>query len=147
MPLNASANSMLDHQIEVGQTHAIMKTHPPPEPPLCGDFQAEIGITATAALDCKKKELVGDFKAVGRELEPKGSPIAVRTHDFIDKQLGKAIPYGVYDIAGDAGFVNVGIDRTPPSSRSPRSGPGGSNSARALPRRRDADDHGRLRRL
>jgi len=62
------------------------------------------------SVDTKKKELVGDFKNGGRELRPKGSPIAVRTHDFIDKQLGKAIPYGVYDIAGDSGFVNVGID-------------------------------------
>jgi hypothetical protein len=62
------------------------------------------------SVDTKKKELVGDFKAVGRELRPKGSPIPVRTHDFLDKQLGKAIPYGVYDIGEDTGFVNVGID-------------------------------------
>jgi hypothetical protein len=62
------------------------------------------------SVDTKKKELVGDFKNAGRELRPKGSPIAVRTHDFIDKQLGKAIPYGVYDLAEDTGFVNVGID-------------------------------------
>jgi transposase len=62
------------------------------------------------SIDTKKKELVGDFKNGGRELRPKGSPIAVRSHDFIDKQLGKAIPYGVYDIADDSGFVNVGID-------------------------------------
>ena len=62
------------------------------------------------SVDTKKKELVGDFKNGGRELRPKGSPIPVRTHDFIDRQLGKAIPYGVYDIAEDTGFVNVGID-------------------------------------
>ncbi len=62
------------------------------------------------SVDPKRKELVGDFKAVGRELRPKGSPTPVRTHDFVDKQLGKAIPYGVYDIAKDSGFVNVGID-------------------------------------
>jgi transposase len=62
------------------------------------------------SIDTKKKELVGDFKNGGRELRPKGSPIPVRTHDFLDKQLGKAIPYGVYDIAEDSGFVNVGID-------------------------------------
>ena len=62
------------------------------------------------SVDTKKKELVGDFKNGGRELRPKGSPIEVRTYDFIDKQLGKAIPYGVYDIADDTGFVNVGID-------------------------------------
>jgi len=62
------------------------------------------------SIDTKKKELVGDFKNGGRELRPKGSPIAVRSHDFIDPELGKAIPYGVYDIADDSGFVNVGID-------------------------------------
>jgi transposase len=62
------------------------------------------------SVDTKKKELVGDFKNGGRELRPQGSPIAVRTHDFIDKQLGKAIPYGVYDIGKDTGFVNIGID-------------------------------------
>ena len=62
------------------------------------------------SVDTKKKELIGDFKNAGRELRPKGSPIAVRTHDFLDQQLGKAIPYGVYDIAEDTGFVNVGID-------------------------------------
>ncbi len=62
------------------------------------------------SIDTKKKELVGDFKAVGRELCPKGAPIRVRTHDFKDPVLGKAIPYGVYDLATDTGWVNVGID-------------------------------------
>ncbi len=62
------------------------------------------------SIDTKKKELVGDFKAVGRELCPKGAPIRVRTHDFKDPVLGKAIPYGIYDLADDTGWVNVGID-------------------------------------
>jgi hypothetical protein len=62
------------------------------------------------SVDTKKKELVGDFKAVGRELRPKASPIPVRVHDFKDPALGKAIPYGVYDLADDEGFVSVGID-------------------------------------
>jgi transposase len=62
------------------------------------------------SVDTKKKELVGDFKAGGRELRPKGSPIPVRVHDFRDAELGKAIPYGVYDLADDTGWVNVGID-------------------------------------
>ena len=61
-------------------------------------------------VDTKKKELVGDFKAVGRELRPKGSPIPVRVHDFKDPLLGKAVPYGIYDLAEDVGWVNVGID-------------------------------------
>jgi hypothetical protein len=62
------------------------------------------------SVDTKKKELVGDFKNAGREWRPKGQPERVRVHDFKDKQLGKAIPYGVYDIGTDQGWVNVGID-------------------------------------
>lgn len=62
------------------------------------------------SVDTKKKELVGDFKNAGREWHLKGEPERVRVHDFKDKQLGKAIPYGVYDIATDQGWVNVGID-------------------------------------
>ena len=62
------------------------------------------------SVDTKKKELVGDFANGGKEYRPQGSPVPVRTHDFIDKDLGKAIPYGVYDVAADAGWVNVGTD-------------------------------------
>ena len=62
------------------------------------------------SVDTKKKELVGDFKNAGREWRPKGEPELVRTHDFKDKQLGKAIPYGVSDIAANQGWVNVGVD-------------------------------------
>ena len=63
------------------------------------------------SVDTKKRELVGDFKAVGREFEPKGKPVEVRTHDFKDKDLGHAIPYGIYDLHNDEGWVNIGIDR------------------------------------
>ena len=62
------------------------------------------------SVDTKKKELVGDFKNGGREWRPKGEPELVRVHDFMDKQLGKAIPYGVYDLAANQGWVSVGID-------------------------------------
>ncbi len=62
------------------------------------------------SVDAKKRELVGDFKAVGRELAPKGRPVEVRTHDFKDKQLGHAIPYGILDLIRDEGWVNVGVD-------------------------------------
>jgi Rhodopirellula transposase DDE domain len=62
------------------------------------------------SVDTKKKELVGDFKNAGREWRPKGKPELVRVHDFKDKQLGKAIPHGIYDIAADRGWVTVGID-------------------------------------
>ena len=62
------------------------------------------------SVDTKKKELVGHFKNGGRVWLPRGEPERVHVHDFIDKQLGKAIPYGVYDIAADAGWVSVGTD-------------------------------------
>jgi hypothetical protein len=62
------------------------------------------------SVDTKKKELVGDFKNGGREYQPAGSPEQVRVHDFIDPKLGRAAPYGVYDIADDKGWVSVGID-------------------------------------
>jgi transposase len=61
------------------------------------------------SVDTKKKELVGDFKNGGREWRPQGTPEEVRVHDFLDKQLGKAIPYGVYDLASNEGWVSVGI--------------------------------------
>ena len=63
------------------------------------------------SVDTKKRELVGDFKAVGREFEPKGEPVEVRGHDFKDQELGHAIPYGVYDLVADEGWVSVGITR------------------------------------
>jgi hypothetical protein len=62
------------------------------------------------SVDTKKKENVGEFKNGGREWRPRGEPAGVRTHDFPDEQLGKAIPYGVYDLAANAGWVNVGTD-------------------------------------
>jgi hypothetical protein len=62
------------------------------------------------SVDTKKKELVGDFKNGGREWRPKGSPEEVRVHDFVIPELGRAVPYGVYDIADNAGWVSVGID-------------------------------------
>jgi hypothetical protein len=62
------------------------------------------------SVDTKKKELVGDFKNGGREWRPQGQPEDVRVHDFLDKTLGKAIPYGVYDMVNNQGWVSVGID-------------------------------------
>ncbi len=62
------------------------------------------------SVDTKKKELVGDFKNGGSELRPKGDPVKVRVHDFIDKELGRATPYGIYDIGRNSGWVSVGID-------------------------------------
>jgi hypothetical protein len=62
------------------------------------------------SVDTKKKELVGNFKNNGREWRPKASPEAVNVHDFIDPKLGRAIPYGIYDIADNKGWVSVGTD-------------------------------------
>jgi hypothetical protein len=64
----------------------------------------------TISVDTKKKELVGDFKNGGRELRPKGEPEPVRVHDFAIPELGKVAPYGVYDIAANAGWINLGIN-------------------------------------
>lgn len=61
------------------------------------------------SVDCKKKELIGNYKNNGQEWEVKKQPIEVKVYDFIDKELGKAVPYGIYDIAKNEGFVNVGI--------------------------------------
>jgi Rhodopirellula transposase DDE domain len=60
------------------------------------------------SVDTKKKELVGEFSNGGREYHPKGEPTRTKTHDFVDKELGRAVPYGVYDLANDEGWVSVG---------------------------------------
>jgi transposase len=62
------------------------------------------------SVDTKKKELVGEFKNGGRELRPMGTPERVRVHDFVIPELGRAIPYGVYDLATNSGWVSVGVD-------------------------------------
>ena len=62
------------------------------------------------SVDTKKKELVGRFKNAGRTWRPTGAPEPVKVHDFLDPALGKAIPYGVYDLARNAGWVSVGVD-------------------------------------
>jgi hypothetical protein len=67
------------------------------------------------SVDAKKKELVGDFKNAGQEWHPKGQPPKVRVYDFIDPLLGKAIPYGVYDLQANVGWVSVGVDHDTPA--------------------------------
>ncbi len=76
---------------------------------------AEVSAQALAAneplisVDTKKKELVGNYKNGGREFAPTGKPILVNTHDFKDVEAGKAVPYGIYDVGRDEGYVSVGI--------------------------------------
>ena len=72
------------------------------------EFQADR--QPVISVDTKKKELVGDFKNNGRELRPKGDPEKVRVHDFRIPRLGRAAPYGVYDVTKNAGWVSVGVD-------------------------------------
>jgi len=72
--------------------------------------QALVAGEPAISVDTKKKELVGDFKNAGREWHPEGKPQEVRVHDFVIPELGRAAPYGVYDIAANAGWVSVGID-------------------------------------
>ncbi len=64
----------------------------------------------TLSVDTKKKELIGNFKNVGSDYRPQGRPDKVNVHDFADKELSKAVPYGVYDIAANTGWVSVGVD-------------------------------------
>ena len=72
------------------------------------EFQADR--QPVISVDTKKKELVGDFKNNGQELRPKGDPEKVRVHDFVIPELGRAAPYGVYDVTQNAGWVSVGMD-------------------------------------
>jgi hypothetical protein len=72
------------------------------------EFQADH--QPVVSVDTKKKELVGEFKNGGRELRPKGDPEKVRVHDFLIPELGRAAPYGVYDVTQNAGWVSVGVD-------------------------------------
>jgi hypothetical protein len=62
------------------------------------------------SVDTNKKELIGNFKNGGRELRPKGEPEEVLVHDFPNPELGRAIPYGVYDLGSNSGWVSVGVD-------------------------------------
>jgi hypothetical protein len=61
------------------------------------------------SVDTKKKELIGAYQNGGRELAKTGEPVEVNTHDFPDKQLGKAIPCGIYDVGANEGWISVGI--------------------------------------
>ena len=72
------------------------------------EFQAEG--QPVISIDAKKKELLGVFKNGGSDYSPQGRPIEVNTHDFEDKELGKVVPYGVYDICANDGYVSLGID-------------------------------------
>jgi hypothetical protein len=97
---------------------AVFKTkegtqHPDRDAQFCFIDASAGGFLATGdpvvSLDCKKKELVGEYANKGREYQPQGSPVKVNGHDF-PAGVPKAIPYGVYDIGADEGWVSVGVD-------------------------------------
>ena len=90
------------------------------------------------SVDCKKKELVGDYANGGAEWEPEGEPTRVGTHDFPDPDMPKAIPYGVYDIGANEGGSTSATTTTPRRSPSPRSPAGGNAWAVPATRRRPA---------
>ncbi len=80
----------------------------------------------TISVDTKKKELIGNYKNNGAEWEKKGKPVQVNTYDFVDKELGKVAPYGIYDIAQNNGWVNLGISSDTAEFASSRFGVGGT---------------------
>ena len=81
---------------------------------------------AFISVDAKKKELVGNFQNAGREWHPQYEPELVDVHDFPNDTVGKAVPYGIYDVAANDGFVNVGTDHDTPVFAVTSSRPGGS---------------------
>ena len=103
----------LGYSLQANRKTREGKSHPDPE----AQFQyIHDQITAALAagepavsVDAKKKELVGEFKNAGRTWRPKGQPEQVRVYDFVDRVLGRAVPYGVYDIADNHGWVSVGV--------------------------------------
>ena len=100
------------------------------------------------SVDTKKKELVGNFKNGGTDYRPKGDPRSVKVHDFEDKELGKVVPYGVYDLTANAGWVSVGITHDTAEFAVQSIRPWLDRMGRQrYPRHARADDHGRLRRL
>jgi hypothetical protein len=104
----------LDYRLQANRKTREGETHPDRDAQFCYiNDQVKAALAAgepAISVDTKKKELVGDFKNGGREWRPKGSPEQVRVHDFVIPELGRAVPYGVYDIADNVGWVSVGID-------------------------------------
>ena len=112
----------VNQMMQFGKLLAIFQRHPTREGDSHEDrdaqfahINAQVG-TALAegqpviSVDTKKKELVGDFKNGGREWRARGDPEEVRVHDFLIKELGRAVPYGIYDLASNTGWVSVGIN-------------------------------------
>lgn len=97
---NRKTNSSQNHPDRNAQFEHIQKT--------VQQFQQRV--QPVISVDAKKKELIGEYKNGGQEWQPQGEPVSVKVYDFVDKALGKAIPYGVYDLSHNQGWVTVGID-------------------------------------
>ncbi len=113
-PWVAEALRDLDYSLQGNRKTREGSDHPDRDAQFAHINQAAAGCLAAGdpviSVDAKKKELVGDFKNGGREWRPKGEPEEVRMHDFVIPDLGRATPYGVYDVAANAGWVNGGLD-------------------------------------
>jgi Rhodopirellula transposase DDE domain len=94
-----------------------------------------------------KKELIGEFKNPGSDYGPKGEPIKLDAHDFENKQLGKVVPYGVYDVGANKGYVSLGIDHDTAPFAINDPAVAREDGPRALPGTQQNHDHRRLRRL
>jgi hypothetical protein len=110
----ASLLHLMDYSLQANQKTLEGSSHPDRDAQFhhisdkIREFQADR--QPVISVDTKKKELIGDFKNNGRELRPKGDPEKVRVHDFAIPELGRAAPYGVYDVTQNAGWVSVGVD-------------------------------------
>src|SRR5271169_2380854 len=96
------------------------------------------------SVDTKKKELLGEFKNAGSDYGPKGKPIEVDAHDFENKELGKVVPYGVYDVGANSGYVSLGVDHDTAVRGQRRPSLARQDGPRALPGHAQDDGHGRL---
>src|SRR5271169_5671102 len=96
------------------------------------------------SVDTKKKELLGEFKNAGSDYGPKGKPIEVDAHDFENKELGKVVPYGVYDVGANSGYVSLGVDHDTAVRGQRRPSLARQDGPPALPGHPQDDGHGRL---
>jgi len=104
----------MDYSLQSNRKTLEGANHPDRDAQFC-HIQAEVRTYQDArqpviSVDTKKKELVGEFKNNGQEWQRKGEPVAVKVHDFVDTELGRVAPYGIYDLTNNSGWVNVGTD-------------------------------------
>jgi hypothetical protein len=113
-PLLWTTNSAMDYSLQVNRKVHEGKDHPQRDEQFLHIAtrvkQFEQQQQPVISVDAKKKELLGEYRNQGQEWQAKGKPIAVKVYDFVDKQRGKALPYGVYDLSLNQGWVSVGVE-------------------------------------